>query len=1256
MTAHATTQTRRPDLIIYPTAVALRQVQRRALEREGFFDGRRHLTLAALLRLCAGAAARAGLLKDATGQSLRLITDLDRALAIVEAVAHFRANVPPQNSLLTALTPSALEETLEELIDTIAPLADRSTDFISLLTRDQRSPKNPDLANLYRSYTHVCQTLNVATDTTVNSAILDLLRGSRAYWPQPLRQVTTLSFIAVRWVAPFQESVIQALAAQLGHSHVHVHHILSEHEQDWWAQDLMTQAGRLLFEGATGAEDIDGLTFQSPATRTAIEELTSLREGYAMQDRSLAEPSRACVGFSTSVGLYGEIEDLARRISWELHDRSDPLKPEEICLVTRNLGGCSDAIMDVFSRFNIPYYFRRGVPLLAIPITKTILNLARFSATRDREVFCALLESPWINWSSQGLTDPTALADDILRSGAEPILDDPKRLARRLVSYYTDPYSKNPRFPARENAEAQAALVVQLYKSFLGNAQIHTIAAGMVDLLNRCEWLTLDSAPKGTLGDPLSQRAGILNQKAREVVIEMLHSLRQHTLIADNIIDWSNIVDLISRALENLTITPGPSDESGVWILNPFDIAGLHFKVVILAGMNAGEFPLLPTPSPLFPDAELTAFRERLLKKGPLPAAALAASKARNCQENLLFLTTLAAAQERMVFSHRRHGEDGKELTPSVFFSTLWRLTGWPTWPVLPDAPPDPYDRWRLAQGASHLQDHWQRHVAIKPHKRRPFPGESFLGTVPLGLCRANDERWQRLAHQPDEANGHPGNGCQATATPSALALHVANGIRVEHDRQAFFTRQAQAELGEKQNSTTTGGEYAGILSPDLWAAIKPAQAGPMDFSPSQLEQLVACPYKYYLQYIAGVEPIERNELEASPGDFGTAIHFIMHAGFRLLQGFPGPASIPGLEKVTQTYASLMTPDWAVLDPKGIWHFQDGPTRPSPDALPLVSLSPASGERTLAFFDALSEVILNWATSGNAKWMLGAPEQLAVQCRKIQRAIRNLVRAALDPTALPSGFEDAGAGQPFHRFPCLLEYSFNSLSKHADGPSVELADPSGAPHRVRLHGKIDRVDLVFDHEKILRAILVVDYKGKSKSTLTPATLASKIASAEDCQLPAYALAASNRFSRKSASALPVYMQYLSYTSPAETLVKDCQKRWLTMDGQPLETEELADIIEAASKSHPGRAASPLAAALDGKRRARACAPYQEKEIVVAKSLMEAFKTNTFTALARYERGEFAVAPIQCKYCAFSGGCRHYASQLTPDADKAEEAS
>ncbi|MEI6787558.1 MAG: PD-(D/E)XK nuclease family protein, partial [bacterium] len=1150
-------------------------------------------------------------------RKLRPLTDLDRELAIVEAVSKFRKKnpsprpSPSRGEGVRALAPAALEETLSQLIESVSPLADRANDFLALLAADRTTPKNPELAALYAAFTEACQSLGVADEATLNAAILTLLRGDRTQWPPVLRQTNTITFLAVRWVAPFQESVIHALGNQLGRDQVIVRHILADYEQDWWGESLLTDTGRLLFGDAQAMAG--ECEFQSESTRSAIEHLTSLREGYAMQDRALAEQARTRVGFSCSVGTYGEIEDLARRIAWEIHDRPDPVRPEDICLVSRNLGTASDAIMDVFARFNIPYYFRRGIPILAVPIIKTVLALARFSATRERDIFCALLQSPWIDWSPT-LANPALLADDLLRSGVEPVLDTPDRISRRLATYAL----KQRRFTERADADAYAASAVQALRLALGNTSVKSFDAGLSDLATRCATLKIRVAQEVEPSDILTGRAQLLNAKAWETAFEMFTTLRRHKFVGEDnnqSITWTDIVDLLNRALENLTLSAAPPDESGVWILNPFDIAGLNFKVVLVAGLNAGAFPKSPTQSPLFPDSELLAFRERLQKKGALPVAALAASRARNSQENLLFLTTLAASRERMVFSYAGHDETGQELTPSVFYSTLWRLVGWPAWSTLPATPPDPYDEWRLSTGTVHLKTHWSRHLqaSIASFKRRPFPGESYLGTVPLALCRADDERRQRLAGQGEKGRGSEGKGVQGlrgSGDGKGLAEHISLGIQVERQRQAFFARQnSETQEAPADLSREPGHEYAGVLDPALWNTLRPTPAEAIqDFSPTQLECLVACPYQYYLQYVLKVKAIEPNELEPSAMDFGTAIHTILFEGFRLLQGYPPNRSIPKLTPLAETYHRLFTPVWAVRDPHGDWHLQETIERPSDDALPLVNFPPDE-KAILAFFDDLTEAMLDWATSGNALWMLGAPEQLNVQRLRIGRAVRNLVRTAFDPEALPekSGLENC------RRYPALLEHTFNTTRTKA-APSIEITDPADPKHRFRLHGKIDRVDLVFDPERRLRAAIVVDYKGSGKANLKTGDLSEGISAATDCQLPAYALAAKRAFSPSQISdfksEIPILMHYLSYTLPPSDMVKQCQKQWIGLDGSPGE----------------------------------AC------------DLITRFTASAFAALSRYERGDFAVAPTACEFCTLNACCRHAVSLLSTEAPESGEDS
>jgi hypothetical protein len=431
------------------------------------------------------------------------------------------------------------------------------------------------------------------------------------------------------------------------------------------------------------------------------------------------------------------------------------------------------------------------------------------------------------------------------------------------------------------------------------------------------------------------------------------------------------------------------------------------------------------------------------------------------------------------------------------------------------------------------------------------------------------------------------------------------------------------------------GHEYAGVLDASLWSSISTSlKSGIQDFSPTQLERLVACPYQYYLQHILRAEPIEPNDLEPRTEDFGTAIHYIMHTGFRLLQGLPIPTShVSHLTSHISSLPPLSTPTWAVRDKHHIWHLQESPVRPSPEAIPLVAFRPGAEKEIISFFETLTESLLDWATSGNAIWQLGAPEQLNLQRIRIHRCIRNLIRTALNSDTLPDieGLESA------KRYPALLEYTFDSrrAENKRDASSIELTDPANPDHKIRLHGKIDRVDLVFDADKILRAVIVVDYKGKSKAKLTLKDLAAGISTASDCQLPAYALAAAQALSISPetfssspstshvshlTSHVPLFLHYLSYTESADDMAKQCKKKTITLEGQPLDPDDLAEIL------------GPHA------------------------SLTESFIASVFTALNRYERGDFAVAPEKCDYCDFKACCRHAASLLSPESTNGGEES
>lgn len=1180
------------NLIIYPTSRALRQLQRRALEREPFFDGRGRISLSAFLGGCEEAARLAGLLRDDSGRPLDRIDDLKGGIAVVETAERFFAESQVGPGVLSRLSRKGLEETLEQLIAYLSPLAERAEDLLGLLAADPDSAKNRELAALYRLYREVCGELGVADPARVNATTLRLLRSERTAWPSFLRSVSAVTLAGVRWVGPFVEMVIQALTGDPDPVAVTISHILEAHEQDWWGRDLMTGTGKLIFGEAT---ESDFSHFES-STREALDRI---REGYAMCDPNLAGPGRFHIAFSNSVGRFGEVEDLARRIVWETRIRENPLRPEEICLTARDLGPYADAIRSVFPRFGIPFNFRRGLPVLSAPVVKVILRLLELSATGSRDAFCALLESPWPDW---GREVPAArLADDIRRSGVEPEIGSPRELRARLSAYY------RRRPPEGRKPEELIAAAEEAWRRGRGSDSPGTAREGIAELLRRLEEEfglpeRIGELAGETEGSADGRWGYLFNGRAYAAARRTLELMQDYSP-PGRATSWGEISRLILRGLEGLDVFPLPPDESGVWVLSPFDIGGLKFKLVILADLTSGSFPRLPLESPIFSDRELEELRRRL--GGEIPATALATSRGRGGQENLLFLTALAAAAERLVVSAAARDEQGREVVPSVFYSTLWRLAGWPAFrDELSPLPPDPYDRYRVETGTGYLVEHWGRQSdpRLHPGERVPLPGESFAGTVPLRLAVTAAERRRALVREPGPAGG-------SEEVPGPVEESCAHGLRVERWRSEFFRRQAaKGEALDPVEYLPEEARYSGDLGSTFREEIFRGE-----FSVSELDALVRCPYAFYLERIHRLEEVETNELEPSPMDYGSAVHAILEQGFAHLQGRPRPDTPDRIRELEEKYIQLRSSAWALREGEG-WVLVRG-ERPEGKVLPLALIEPSGpAEEKLyrEFFSELAEAVLARAEAEN--WRLGVKEQMAVERRRIIHGVNRLVALNFSPPfyrhhpRFPSGEE-------LIRATGMIEFAFGGRDNPDKIPPVYLADPEDPERQVAVRGKIDRVDLFFSGGK-LRAVAVIDYKGSSKANITSTGLGEEIAAGLNCQLPIYGLAAREFFGPDPA----VIMQYLSYSQPKADLARGAVNHWIGLEKEPLTPEQWGALV-----SDPDS------------------------------GLLDPLRAAVFRGLDRLESGRFLVDPAGCRsYCRYRHLCRYVPGVLSAREEGGED--
>jgi len=547
-------------IIIYPTSLALRQYQQNEAEKHGFCDSRGHLSTAQFLGECVEAAQRAGLLVDESGRSLRPADDLDCELAIVKAVSHFKKR-SNDKGVLGRLSETALEEVLSSLISYVGPLADKASELIAVLGDDENASKNRGLADLYRFYDEALLLMGAASMARRNKAVLELLHGNKTQWPPDLQDVKHITFTGLRWVQPFVELVARELEAKLGRENVVFAHILEEHEHDWWSQELMPRVGSQMFGGEEAADD--WVSFNSRETAESISKLIDLREGMAMDDPALAQSARDKVDFSMSVGIYGEVEDLARRIVYATRRSDNPVCPQDICFTARSIGKYSDAIIDVFKRFKIPYYFRRGLPIMSIAVVNAILGLLNLSTSRKRDVFCALLESPWLDWKGvlgpeeNRIIQPSELADAIRRSGIEPVIEDERQLESRLKTFFEG-----------KNSDAKVSCAVKAYKQALGRQNASSIELAVSDLLDRCRKFGVQGMIQtwaNTCSNEMEDSVYILNARAFKAVTDLLESLQQVIVdMAGDSASWHEVSSLVSRAIRNLTVADPESTVSGV--------------------------------------------------------------------------------------------------------------------------------------------------------------------------------------------------------------------------------------------------------------------------------------------------------------------------------------------------------------------------------------------------------------------------------------------------------------------------------------------------------------------------------------------------------------------------------------------------------------------------------------------------------------------------------------------------------------------
>jgi RecB family exonuclease len=282
------------------------------------------------------------------------------------------------------------------------------------------------------------------------------------------------------------------------------------------------------------------------------------------------------------------------------------------------------------------------------------------------------------------------------------------------------------------------------------------------------------------------------------------------------------------------------SDETGrVRVLKAASARTLSIKHLYLAGMSEQAFPLPEPAGRLYSDADYGFFQRAGRPEGRIAAGNTPPGDVTRPQEEmLLFYEVLTRATASITISYPALDERAQSLPPSPYVTELERLLGG-----------------ELFRG------------------RRPVPQPS---PIPAGDEVYSQADW-RIQAVDRALEGDPSSlgGLFAADRCRNLAAAMESGLRIIHSR-ADRDRFTAAE---------------GLLSSPAVAARLRRRFGPHHlWSPSQWELYAACPYKFFLSEVLGLQPLGDLTLETDFGRRGGLLHHVLATFYRRWQTELQPA------------------------------------------------------------------------------------------------------------------------------------------------------------------------------------------------------------------------------------------------------------------------------------------------------------------------------------------------------------------------------
>ena len=578
-----------------------------------------------------------------------------------------------------------------------------------------------------------------------------------------------------------------------------------------------------------------GLSVQSLERRSAASGLAAMqhieRHLFGNPRQAQAAETTAGIEILAAARPIGEMEMIGARVKRLIVEEG--VKPGDIAVVFRSPQDSGSLAAEVFSRLGLPIAWEQGERLDRVPILRSLVRLLKLDM--DDWPFNSLLaviggnyfQPVWPEWQ----TGRTSI--DLERAIRQQQIPQGRKALLKELSSLPLPSPLSLLAAAFDELPAKATLP--------GWAKAWEKLARQTGMLRDLDW-------KGESGKPGIQKSDALAWKC---LLSLLSAgdrlagwLKQHPPELTREEAFRALVDILGS--ERL---PAGAEESGrVRVLSASSVRSLHIPYLFLAGLSEKAFPQPDREDRLYSEAEYL----RLIEQN-LP---LVTRTERNREEMLLFYEAITRATKRLYLSYPALDDSAQPLSPSPFLLEVEQACGMDKIakteatdfrPVPKTAQPLSPAEFRIAAIAEALEGNYRWLAGLRDVASGAMP------TLAVGL--------KESPTTPPHAHDKRGHGNGGSIFPAAQNLFAGLELTLlRQDRERFGAAEGVL-LGEPVRKL-------------LRAEFPPSRT----FSVTELESYARCPFRFLMERILKLEPLEDIALETDYLERGQTVHEVLAA------------------------------------------------------------------------------------------------------------------------------------------------------------------------------------------------------------------------------------------------------------------------------------------------------------------------------------------------------------------------------------------